>query len=113
MLFLNDLLFFECSSLCNPLWANYNHLFILYGMICQLHNSPTNEPTNNHTNWIWMSKKIGLKTMPGQNLFRYISFDFQVLKPYLFAHPNPTIISWIISYTISWQIIPCKTQRWL
>ena len=25
------------------------------------YNSPTNDPTNNHTNWIWMSKKIGLK----------------------------------------------------
>ena len=22
---------------------------------------PTNDPTNNHINWIWMSKKIGLK----------------------------------------------------
>jgi hypothetical protein len=22
---------------------------------------PTNDPTNNRTNWIWMSKKIGLK----------------------------------------------------
>ena len=21
---------------------------------------PTNDPTNNHNNWIWMSKKIGL-----------------------------------------------------
>ena len=21
---------------------------------------PTNDPTNNHINWIWMSKKIGL-----------------------------------------------------
>ena len=30
-------------------------------MICQLHNSPPNDPTNNQTNWIWMSKKIGLK----------------------------------------------------
>ena len=25
------------------------------------YNLPTNDPTNNHTNWIWMSKKIGLK----------------------------------------------------
>ena len=23
---------------------------------------PTNDPTNNRTNWIWMSKKIGLNT---------------------------------------------------
>ena len=23
-------------------------------------NSPTNDPNNNHINWIWMSKKIGL-----------------------------------------------------
>ena len=23
-------------------------------------NSPTSDPTNNRTNWIWMSKKIGL-----------------------------------------------------
>ena len=23
---------------------------------------PTNSPTNNRINWIWMSKKIGLKT---------------------------------------------------
>ena len=28
-------------------------------------------------------------------------------KPYLFTHPNPTnaIISWMISLTISWQIV--------
>ena len=25
------------------------------------YNSPTSDPTNNRTNWIWMSKKIGLK----------------------------------------------------
>jgi hypothetical protein len=25
-------------------------------------NSPTSDPTNNRTNWIWMSKKMGLKT---------------------------------------------------
>ena len=24
------------------------------------YDSPTNDPTNNRTNWIWMSKKIGL-----------------------------------------------------
>ena len=36
-------------------------LSCMCGMICQLHNSPPNDPTNNQTNWIWMSKKIGLK----------------------------------------------------
>ena len=38
-----------------------------------------------------------------------------LLKPYLFAHPNPisAIISWIISWTIGWQIVPYKTERWL
>ena len=37
------------------------------------------------------------------------------LKPYLFAHANPisAIISWIISYTISFQIISYKIERWL
>ena len=25
------------------------------------YDSPTIDPTNNRTNWIWMSKKIGLK----------------------------------------------------
>ena len=24
---------------------------------------PTNDPFNNHINWIWMTKKIGLKDM--------------------------------------------------
>jgi hypothetical protein len=32
-------------------------------------------------------------------------------KPYLFAHPNP--INMIISWPISWQIIPYKKERWL
>ena len=26
---------------------------------------PTNDPTNNRTNWIWTSKKIGLKLLEG------------------------------------------------
>ena len=28
-------------------------------------NSPTSDPTNNRTNWIWMSKKMGLKFNTG------------------------------------------------
>ena len=35
------------------------------------------------------------------------------LKPYLFTHlnPNNAIISWITSWTISWQIIPYNIER--
>ena len=36
-----------------------------------LTNSPTNDPTNNRINWIWMSKKIGLY---------YINLDSNVIK---------------------------------
>ena len=38
-----------------------------------------------------------------------------ILKPYLFPRPNLTnvIISLIISWAISWQIIPYKIERWL
>jgi hypothetical protein len=32
--------------------------FVMYDLPT---NSPTSDPTNNRTNWIWMSKKIGLK----------------------------------------------------
>ena len=50
---------------------------------------PTNDPTNNRINWIWMSKKIGLK---------YLSFNicyWGKLKTSDFGHfklANKTIV---------------------
>ena len=47
-------------------------------MICQLIYSPTNDPTNNHINWIWMSKKIELKVEI--LLFRLSKYFVEILQ---------------------------------
>ena len=36
---------------------------------------PTNDPTNNRTNWIWMSKKIGLKCKTAITVIAFIFFN--------------------------------------
>ena len=45
-------------------------------------------------------------------LTKLFNICWKWLKPYLFTHPNPTnVISWITSWTISWQIIPYNIER--
>ena len=43
-------------------------------------NSPTNYPTNNHISWIWMRKKIGLKSIIRKERvgYRHHRFEYQV-----------------------------------